>query len=71
MRCGLWCFQGLRAGGGIGDVLEAATSYSTIYMNRLVFDMTFFVIVVVILLNVIFGASARASVSRIRLRAVA
>lgn len=47
--------NGLRSGGGIGDVLENATSYSASYMNRLIFDLTFFVIVVVILLNVIFG----------------
>jgi hypothetical protein len=47
--------QGLRAGGGIGDVLEHATSYSASYVNRLIFDLTFFVVVCVILLNVIFG----------------
>jgi Ion transport protein len=50
--------QGLRAGGGIGDVLEHATSYSASYVNRLIFDLTFFVVVCVILLNVIFGGAA-------------
>ena len=47
---------GLRMGGGIGDVL-APQSYltKTEYYLRVVFDLSFFLIVVIILLNIIFG----------------
>ena len=43
-------------GGGIGDVL-APQSYATKneYYLRVVFDLSFFLIVVIILLNIIFG----------------
>jgi hypothetical protein len=47
---------GLRMGGGIGDVL-AWVSYTTKdqYYLRFIFDLGFFLIVVIILLNIIFG----------------
>ena len=47
---------GLRMGGGIGEVL-APQSYATKteYYLRVVFDLSFFLIVVIILLNIIFG----------------
>ena len=47
--------QGLRAGGGIGDVMAFQVDSVPTYVSRLVFDLTFFVIVTVILMNVIFG----------------
>ncbi len=50
--------QGLRAGGGIGDVMSFQTNNVPTYATRLVFDLTFFVIVTVILMNVIFGTCA-------------
>jgi hypothetical protein len=47
--------QGLRAGGGIGDVMAFQGDAVPTYTARLFFDLTFFVIVTVILMNVIFG----------------
>ncbi len=62
------CKQGLRNGGGIGDVLASPASTSELYAKRLLFDLTFFVIVVVILMNVVFGASSLTAVSRVQSR---
>eukprot|EP01060_Flectonema_neradi_P030314 TRINITY_DN4372_c6_g1_i1.p1 TRINITY_DN4372_c6_g1~~TRINITY_DN4372_c6_g1_i1.p1 ORF type:complete len:2743 (+),score=487.11 TRINITY_DN4372_c6_g1_i1:100-8328(+) len=53
-------FHGIRAGGGIGDLMEAPTTtlnvlLDTDYGVRATYDFLFFVIVIVILLNIIFG----------------
>jgi hypothetical protein len=46
---------GVRAGGGIGDWIAQATRTDNKYWLRFAFDIAFFIIVVIILLNVIFG----------------
>eukprot|EP00744_Colponema_vietnamica_P004964 GILI01007336.1.p1 GENE.GILI01007336.1~~GILI01007336.1.p1 ORF type:complete len:878 (+),score=219.16 GILI01007336.1:344-2635(+) len=47
---------GLRAGGGIGEVLLKRKDYeSGLFWGRWIFDITFFIIVPVVLLNIIFG----------------
>eukprot|EP01064_Diplonema_japonicum_P002546 TRINITY_DN11626_c0_g2_i1.p1 TRINITY_DN11626_c0_g2~~TRINITY_DN11626_c0_g2_i1.p1 ORF type:complete len:2770 (+),score=666.63 TRINITY_DN11626_c0_g2_i1:33-8342(+) len=52
-------FNGIREGGGIGDLMQAPTSdgrgMDLFYVFRASFDFCFFVIVIVILLNIIFG----------------
>ena len=47
--------QGLRNGGGIGDVLRAPSSNEPFYTLRLIYDMLFFFVVIIIVLNLIFG----------------
>ena len=49
--------QGLRAGGGIGDVLVIPSfdSKNYAYSRRFFFDLLFFILIVIILLNIIFG----------------
>jgi hypothetical protein len=59
----LWqCFlftlnYGFRSGGGVGDVLQKVsfTGDINLYYGRFLYDLSFFVIVVIIILNVIFG----------------
>lgn len=49
---------GIRMGGGIGDALKKpkeANSNTCNYWERMVFDLMFFMIVILILLNIIFG----------------
>ena len=46
--------HGLRAGGGIGDEIEDPDGQELMYM-RIIFDMTFFFFVIVILLAIIQG----------------
>lgn len=49
---------GVRSGGGIGDVMGTANLYpeqDQDYWARWAFDLTFFVLVIIILLNIIFG----------------
>jgi len=46
---------GIRSGGGIGDVMAAAMMNGSKYWARWVLDITFFVLVIIILLNIIFG----------------
>ena len=60
-KCGnMWqCFifhlhHGLRAGGGIGDEIEDPDGQDYMY-SRIIFDMTFFFFVIVILLAIIQG----------------
>ena len=48
--------QGLRSGGGIADVLESASGDPNEF-TRLFFDITFFFVVIVILLAIIQGKS--------------
>ena len=47
--------QGLRNGGGIGDVLRPPSSTEPFYTLRLIYDMLFFFVVIIIVLNLIFG----------------
>ena len=47
--------KGLRQGGGVGDVLFQSKPTDQLYTRRMIFDFVFFVVVVVILLNIIFG----------------
>ncbi|KAI4502615.1 hypothetical protein M0802_002527 [Mischocyttarus mexicanus] len=47
--------QGLRNGGGIGDVLRAPSSTEQLFVARVVYDLLFFFIVIIIVLNLIFG----------------
>eukprot|EP00092_Neocalanus_flemingeri_P012650 GFUD01013633.1.p1 GENE.GFUD01013633.1~~GFUD01013633.1.p1 ORF type:complete len:2696 (-),score=487.89 GFUD01013633.1:214-8301(-) len=47
--------QGLRNGGGIGDVLRPPSSTEPFYSLRLIYDMLFFFVVIIIVLNLIFG----------------
>lgn len=47
--------NGLRNGGGIGDVLRKPSSNEPLYLFRVVYDLLFFFIVIIITLNLIFG----------------
>lgn len=47
--------QGLRNGGGIGDILRAPSSRESLFVPRVVYDLLFFFIVIIIILNLIFG----------------
>ncbi|XP_031335634.1 inositol 1,4,5-trisphosphate receptor isoform X3 [Photinus pyralis] len=47
--------QGLRNGGGIGDILRAPSSSEALFVARVVYDLLFFFIVIIIILNLIFG----------------
>ncbi len=48
--------QGLLAGGGVGEVLKQPDPYnSENYYSRALFDLTFFIIIIIIWLNIIFG----------------
>ncbi|CAL7936478.1 unnamed protein product [Xylocopa violacea] len=47
--------QGLRNGGGIGDILRAPSSTEPLFVARVVYDLLFFFIVIIIVLNLIFG----------------
>jgi uncharacterized protein YlzI (FlbEa/FlbD family) len=48
-------FHGVRAGGGIGDTIYPAFISESQYPERQVFDMSFFIVVVIIVLHIIFG----------------
>lgn len=47
--------QGLRNGGGIGDILRSPSSKEPRYYARIIYDLLFFFIVIIIILNLIFG----------------
>lgn len=47
--------HGVRAGGGVGDLLKVHNDAEESYTARLLLELSFFLIVVVFLLNVIFG----------------
>ena len=47
--------QGLRNGGGIGDILRAPSSSESLFVPRVIYDLLFFFIVIIIILNLIFG----------------
>ena len=47
---------GLRAGGGIGEVLKQIPKEDgSVYWSRYFFDLTFFIIIIILMLNLIFG----------------
>ena len=46
---------GLRNGGGIGDVLKQKSVSEPLFVTRVIFDLSFFFIVIIIVLNLIFG----------------
>ncbi|XP_059217351.1 inositol 1,4,5-trisphosphate receptor isoform X2 [Stomoxys calcitrans] len=47
--------QGLRNGGGIGDILRPPSSKEGLFAARVIYDLLFFFIVIIIVLNLIFG----------------
>ena len=47
--------QGLRNGGGIGDILKERSAADPLFAARVVFDLLFFFVLIVIVLNLIFG----------------
>nr|CAB3257468.1 inositol 1,4,5-trisphosphate receptor type 2 [Phallusia mammillata] len=48
--------EGLRNGGGIGDILrKPSQSEGLLFMGRVVYDLLFFFILIIIVLNLIFG----------------
>ena len=47
--------QGLRNGGGIGDVLRRPSHSEPSFVFRVLFEMLFFFVVIIIVLNLIFG----------------
>ncbi|XP_042527306.1 inositol 1,4,5-trisphosphate receptor type 2 [Dipodomys spectabilis] len=47
--------QGLRNGGGVGDVLRRPSKDEPLFAARVVYDLLFFFIVIIIVLNLIFG----------------
>ena len=47
--------HGLRNGGGIGDILRSPSNEEALYPARVIYDMAFFFIVIIIVLNLIFG----------------
>jgi len=46
---------GIRSGGGIGDVLLKPDFHSSEYLGRMIYDVSFFAVIIVILLNIVFG----------------
>jgi len=46
---------GIRSGGGIGDVLGPVDVRSRFYWGRFFYDVSFFMIIIIIILNVVFG----------------
>ena len=47
--------HGLRNGGGIGDVLRSPSSVEPLFIARVIYDLLFYFIVIIIILNLIFG----------------
>ncbi|XP_078678588.1 inositol 1,4,5-trisphosphate receptor-like isoform X5 [Branchiostoma floridae x Branchiostoma belcheri] len=47
--------QGLRNGGGIGDVLRNPSNKESLFVFRVMYDLLFFFVIIIILLNLIFG----------------
>ncbi|KNC81973.1 hypothetical protein SARC_05737 [Sphaeroforma arctica JP610] len=47
--------NGLRNGGGIGDVLRVRSKDEPLYGGRVVYDLMFYFIVIIIIMNLIFG----------------
>ncbi|XP_061891578.1 inositol 1,4,5-trisphosphate receptor type 2 isoform X1 [Entelurus aequoreus] len=47
--------QGLRNGGGVGDILRKPSKEEPLFAARVVYDLLFFFVVIIIVLNLIFG----------------
>ncbi|XP_065058274.1 inositol 1,4,5-trisphosphate receptor type 1-like isoform X2 [Rhopilema esculentum] len=47
--------KGLRSGGGIGDVLRKSSSKDAYFVARVIYDLVFFFVLIIIVLNLIFG----------------
>ncbi|XP_039652599.1 inositol 1,4,5-trisphosphate receptor type 1 isoform X7 [Perca fluviatilis] len=47
--------HGLRSGGGVGDVLRKPSKEEPLFAARVIYDMLFFFMVIIIVLNLIFG----------------
>lgn len=48
--------NGIRAGGGIGETLaQPLNSNANQYWGRYFFDLTFFIVIIIVMLNIIFG----------------
>eukprot|EP01135_Chromosphaera_perkinsii_P006243 Nk52_evm4s470 gene=Nk52_evmTU4s470 len=47
--------QGLRSGGGIGDVLNPRQATDEGFYTRIMYDIAFFIIIIIVILNIIFG----------------
>ena len=47
--------HGLRNGGGIGDLLRVHSTDNGLFTGRVFYDMAFFFIIIIIILNLIFG----------------
>ncbi|XP_059416055.1 inositol 1,4,5-trisphosphate receptor type 1-like isoform X2 [Carassius carassius] len=47
--------HGLRSGGGVGDVLRKPSKEEHLFAARVVYDLLFFFLVIIIVLNLIFG----------------
>ncbi|CAH8540652.1 unnamed protein product [Dicrocoelium dendriticum] len=47
--------EGLRSGGGIADVLRRPSIREERFLFRTIYDLSFFVLVIIIILNVVFG----------------
>nr|XP_032828348.1 inositol 1,4,5-trisphosphate receptor type 1-like isoform X2 [Petromyzon marinus] len=47
--------QGLRNGGGVGDVLRQPSKDEPLFSARVIYDLLFFFVVIIIVLNLIFG----------------
>lgn len=46
---------GLRSGGGLGDSLDQEQRHTSHYWERYLLDISFFVVVIIVMLNIIFG----------------
>ena len=46
---------GLRNGGGIGDILRTPSISEPLYPARIIYDLLFFFVIIIIVLNLIFG----------------
>ena len=56
LRCFIFTVtSGLRAGGGIGELIQNPTWGSELHAIRVVYDMSFYILVTVIFMNIVFG----------------
>ena len=46
---------GIRSGGGLGENLSQAQYTDPLYTTRYIFDMAFFLVINIVLLNIFFG----------------
>ncbi|RWS06106.1 inositol 1:4:5-trisphosphate receptor-like protein [Dinothrombium tinctorium] len=47
--------HGLRSGGGIGDVLRSPSAKEPLFVARVMYDLLFYFVLIIIILNLIFG----------------